>query len=571
MNNPVNSSVTLNDLCKRYWDFICFEQPLSAILAGRSTVDDVLFRDSLKDYERRVASAKIFCAELEEIPFESLQGQDRITHRLLDHDLKIMIRAYDAKDHLRPSLYPLGPEALLNYWADSSSFTCVDDADDYIRKLRSIPESLAGIKECLAEGQQQGIHYPQVIIERATATLRGLLSQPLAQNSLIRPFLKASFQSDEFQVLKQTAETVLAEIVIPALSAYADFIEKNLGATARASVACTDAPLGQALYQMHIERYTTERDTAEEIHAFGLSEVASISAEMNKIAEAEGFAGDLAGYQASLPSKPGQISPSAEALRERIEILSKRIDARIPEFFGRLPRMSYGVRSIPEAISAHMPPAYAQPNPANGTSAGVHWITGLPERCPAYMHIPLAMHEAWPGHLMHLALMQEMELPDFRRNDAARYSSLVEGWALYCEWLGNEFGFYDSPEKHYGRLEMQIWRACRLVIDTGLHAKNWSREQAIDFMRSHMSMPLITITAEVDRYIGMPGQALAYQIGYRCFRNLRADIERELGSSFRIRDFHDALMSTGAVTLPVLREFMQDWLQSRNAQLSKAA
>ncbi|MES2489720.1 MAG: DUF885 domain-containing protein [Pseudomonadota bacterium] len=571
MNTPNNSSAALATLCERYWDFICFEQPLSAILAGRSTVDDLLFRDSLKDQERRVASAKAFRVELEKISFESLQSQDRITHRLLDHDLKIMIQAHDAKDHLRPMLYPLGPESMLNYWADSSSFTCVDDAEAYIRKLRSIPESLAGIKECLAAGQQQGIHYPQVVIERATATLRGLLARPLDQSSLIQPFLKSSLQSDEFQTHKRTAETVLAEIVIPAISAYADFIEKQLGATARASIACTDAPLGQELYQFQIERYTTERDSAEEIHAFGLSEVARISDEMQQIATAEGFPGNLAGYQASLPSKTGQISPNAEALRERIEILSKRIDARIPEFFGRLPRMTYGIRSIPESISAHMPPAYAQPNPANGTTAGVHWITSLPERCPTYMHVPLAMHEAWPGHLMHLALMQEMELPEFRRHDAARYSSLVEGWALYCEWLGNEFGFYDTPDKHYGRLEMQIWRACRLVVDTGIHAKNWSRDQAIEFMRSHMSMPLITITAEVDRYIGMPGQALAYQIGYRCFRNLRIEAEQQLGSSFRIRDFHDALMATGAVTLPVLREFMQDWIQSRMALTSKAA
>ncbi|HEY1181568.1 MAG TPA: DUF885 domain-containing protein, partial [Rhodocyclaceae bacterium] len=242
-----------------------------------------------------------------------------------------------------------------------------------------------------------------------------------------------------------------------------------------------------------------------------------------------------------------------------------RIDGRMPEFFGRLPRMTYGVRSIPAAVSALMPPAYAQPNPSSGLTAGIHWITSLPERCPVYIHIPLALHEAWPGHLMHMALLQEMELPDFRRHNATRYSAQLEGWALYSEWLGHEMGLYDTPDKKYGRLEMEMWRACRLVVDTGLHAKGWTRQQAIDLMCANMSMPVETIIAEVDRYIGLPGQALGYQIGFRCMKNMRADAQARLGSAFRVRDFHDALMKVGAVTLPVWRSAMEEWVQSAQA------
>lgn len=571
MNVSSGASTALMTLCKRYWDFICAEQPITAILAGLSTAGDSLLRESPTDYERRIAAAKAMRADLATIGFESLQDQDRNTYRLLDHDLKIAIRAYDAKDHLRPMLYPLGPEATLNYWADSSTLSSADDAERYIRRLRTIPAGLAGIVECLEAGLKQGHRYPQLVIERTTGSLRALLSRPAAQSGLLRPFLQSPVQSDEMQALRRSAETALSEWVLPAIAAYADFIEKQLGNAARTSIACTDAPLGAELYRMLIERYTTECEDAEDIHAFGLSEVTRISGEMLKIATEAGYPGDLAAYRATLMSKPGQILASGEALRERIEILSKRIEARVPEFFGRLPRMTYGVRSIPEELSPYMPPAYAQPNPANGTAAGVHWITSLPERCPAYMHIPLAMHEAWPGHLMHLALMQEMELPEFRRHDGARYSACVEGWALYCEWLGNEFGLYDTPDKHYGRLEMEIWRACRLVVDTGIHVKNWTRDQAIDFMVSHMSMPVDTIRAEVDRYIGMPGQALAYQIGYRCVRTMRADAEAQLGGAFRVRDFHDALVGAGAVTLPVWREALRDWVELRKAQLSRAA
>jgi uncharacterized protein (DUF885 family) len=176
--------------------------------------------------------------------------------------------------------------------------------------------------------------------------------------------------------------------------------------------------------------------------------------------------------------------------------LSKRIDARIPEFFGRVPRTTYGVRSIPEAIAEKMPPAYAQPGPADRSAAGVHWVTSIPGKCPRHMHVPLAMHEAWPGHLMHLALIQEMEhLPAFRRYGALRYSACLEGWALYCEGLGEEMGFYDTPEKRYGRLDMEMWRAVRLVVDTGIHAKGWSRDQAMAFLEEHIVMPRSTIEA----------------------------------------------------------------------------
>jgi uncharacterized protein (DUF885 family) len=571
MNTLSDTSKALTALCERYWDCHCFEQPISAILAGRPDAGDILLRESPADYERRIAVARTISADLERIPLEFLQGQERTTHRLLDHDLKIAIRAFEAKDHLRPMLYPLGPEAVFNYWSDASTLSSTDEAEQYIRRLSSIPASLAGIVESLEAGLKLGHRYPQVVVERTTGSLRALLSRPAAQSGLLRPFLQSTVQSDEMKALKASAEIALTECVLPAITAYADFIEKQLGEGARDSIACTDAPLGAELYQMLIERYTTERESADDIHAFGLSEVARISSEMQKIAAEAGHPGDLAGYRNALMAKPGQILASAEALRERIEVLSKRIEARIPEFFGRLPRMTYGVRSIPEELSPFMPPAYAQPNPSNGTAAGVHWITALPERSPSYMHIPLAMHEAWPGHLMHLALMQEMELPDFRRHDGARYSSCVEGWALYCEWLGNEFGMYDTPEKHYGRLEMEIWRACRLVVDTGIHAMNWTRDQAIEFMVSNMSMPIDTLRAEVDRYIGMPGQALAYQIGYRCVRTIRAEAEAELGKDFRIRDFHDALVGAGAVTLPVWREELRNWVKSRKARLAKAA
>lgn len=361
--------------------------------------------------------------------------------------------------------------------------------------------------------------------------------------------------------LIEAGRVLVEKVVQPAFLSYADYLERELLPAARDNLACTADTDGIRLYSYHIGRYTTIDSSPADVHAIGLAEVERITREMVKVASDAGFPDDIAGYRRRLQTDSQQFAASAAALREQIEILSKRIDARIPEFFGRTPRTSYGVSSIPEAVAEKMPPAYAQPNPADGSAAGVHWITSIPGKCPRYIHLPLALHEAWPGHLMHLALIQEMDqLPDFRRYGAMKYAACLEGWALYCEALGEDMGLYDSPEKRYGRLEMEMWRAVRLVLDTGIHAQGWSREKAIAFFQDNMAMPLETLTAEVDRYIGMPGQALAYQLGNLKFRELRARAEAKLGDDFRIRDFHDALMAAGAVTLPVLEMLIDDWI-----------
>jgi uncharacterized protein (DUF885 family) len=287
---------------------------------------------------------------------------------------------------------------------------------------------------------------------------------------------------------------------------------------------------------------------------------------MQRVAVDVGFGNDLAAYRAFLALDPQFRAPSKEVLRERFEILSKRIDLKIPEFFGRLPRITYGICSIPECAASSMPPAYAQFNPADCSRAGIHWVTSLPAKAPTYMHIPLALHEAWPGHLMHMALIQEMDhLPEFRRYGLAfggswRYSACLEGWALYCEGLGVDMGLYESPHQHYGRLDMEMWRAVRLVVDTGLHVRGWTRVRGIEYMATHSALPRDVIESEIDRYIGMPAQALAYQVGNLGFRELRERAESHLGRRFDLRGYHDTLMAAGAVTLPVLKQLVDEYL-----------
>jgi uncharacterized protein (DUF885 family) len=224
------------------------------------------------------------------------------------------------------------------------------------------------------------------------------------------------------------------------------------------------------------------------------------------------------------------------------------------------------VQSIPAAASEKLPIAYAQPNPADGSAAGTFWINGLPDRVPTYALVSVTLHEAWPGHLMHIALMQEMTaLPMFRRANFTKYGACLEGWAMYCETLGHELGLYETPHQHFGQLDMEMWRACRLVVDTGLHARGWSREQAVRYMAERLSLSRTAIEAEVDRYIAMPAQALAYQIGGLKFRELRQRAQSRLGDRFNLRHYHDHLMAAGAVTLPVLEEVVDHWLDRHAA------
>lgn len=563
------TAAPLSDLAARFWAFQCEEFPLSALMAGVQPSTDVLLREAPADHQRRAAWALGLRRELEAIDPTALGVQDRATHALLRRELDVLIDLVACRGHLRPSLYPLGPEFSLVYWANMTALSTDAEAELYLSRLAAVPAALNGVMATLEAGAASGLRYPRLVIERAIPQVRGQMATAPDQSPFYGPLQRAATRSPALAEAAERGLALIADRVQPAFESYAAFIEARLLPLSRDSLACTDDVDGQAFYRHVIGLYTTLDEPAEAIHALGLSEVERLESEMLTVAAEAGFPGDVAGFRRRLQTDNGQFAESAESLREQIEVLSKRIDARIPEFFGRTPRATYGVKSIPEAIAESSPPAYAQPNPADGSAAGVHWITSLPGKCPRYMHLPLALHEAWPGHLMHLALIQEMEhLPAFRRYGALRYSACLEGWALYSERLGEEMGFYDTPEKRYGRLEMEMWRAVRLVVDTGLHAKGWSRDQAIGFAQAHMAMPLKTLAAEIDRYVGFPGQALAYQLGNLKFGALRRRAEEALGEDFRIRDFHDALMTAGPVTLPVLDMLIEDWIAG---QLAKRA
>lgn len=552
-------------LAEHYWAFECHALPLSAVLAGQTLHDAVLFRESAADHQRRNTDAGDLLARAEQIDTGPLNAQERATLALIQRELAGLRAQHAVDSWQRPWLFPAGPDFTAMFWANSTSISDAAAAALYVDRLAGLPAYLRDVQSNIEAGHVRGYRYPRVVLHSAAANTRGILGAAPETSAWLSPF-KRSPSAAQPGVLAQ-AERALGVVrgaLLPALQAWAGFLESLVARGARESLSCVDGPAGAAYYRTWVQHFTSTTNDPDAVHALGLAEVARLEREIEAVAGEAGHAGDVPGYRAFLASDPQFVAPSRDALRESIEALCKRVDRRIPEFFSLIPRITYGVQSIPDAVSARMPPAYAQPSPADGTAAGIFWISGLPSKAPSYLHPALVVHEAWPGHLMHLALLNEQsELPAFRRYGAVKYTACVEGWALYCEMLGVELGVYTTPHEHYGRLEMQMWRAVRLVVDTGIHWYGWSREQAVAYMAGRLSLSRETIEGEVDRYAALPAQALGYQIGGLKVGELRQRAEAQLGARFRHRDFHAAVMSAGAVTLPVLDDLVSDWLQGQ--------
>jgi len=360
----------LKDLCQRYWSFQCEETPLFAFFAGVALAHDDLMRDAPADHERRAEAARAMLQELAAIPIAALGVQDRATHALLGRELSNLVRLVAVRGHLRPTIFPAGAEFTVMVWANALTLKTRDEARAFVRRLRKVGPALEGVPASQQAGVQEGISYPRMAVERASAVVMALADQPAKESPFYGPMVRAG---SRFDTEAQEAERVVASEVQPALQAYAEFLRDGLGAVARDGVGVTEDLAGSEYYAALVEAYTSLEEPADAIHDLGLREVARLTAEMKTVATAAGFEGDLEGYRRRIMSDNSLIARSPEALCEQLEVLHKRIDGRIPEFFGRTPRTTHGARSIPEALSDAQPPAYAQPNPADNSAAGVHW------------------------------------------------------------------------------------------------------------------------------------------------------------------------------------------------------
>jgi uncharacterized protein (DUF885 family) len=462
----------------------------------------------------------------------------------------------------------MGGIQTLSETAEILPFQSVKDYEDWIKRLQGVGPLVDQHITLLDEAVREGRTQPRAIMERLPPQLALQVVDSPEKSPFYGPFRRFpdTIGAADRARLDAAGRAAIASSVLPAYKRLQTAFNARYLPATRATVGISGTPQGADYYRERIAYHTTLSGlTADEIHAIGLSEVARIRGEMLKIKDQVGFKGTLQEFFVFLRTDPQFYYKTPQELFEAYLAVSKRIDPGLVKLFGKLPRTPYGLRAIPATSAPNTTTAYYQPPAADGSRAGFYYVNLYrPEVRPKYEMEVLSVHEAVPGHHLQIALaLEQASMPQFRRN--AGYTAYVEGWALYSESLGEELGLYQDPYSKFGQLTYDMWRAVRLVVDTGLHAKGWSRQQAIDFFKDNAAKTEADIVNEIDRYIAWPGQALAYKIGQLRISALRREAETRLGARFDIRAFHDTLLATGAVPLDVMEPRMRAWIAAQQA------
>ena len=559
MPTPVDQ---LHQLLHDEWERRLEFNPLFATSTGETRYNDRLPRVREEDYAAYYADLSTFRARLEGIEREMLPQQEQLNYdiwrRLIDNDLReLEFGGYRLPLSKVWGFHLALPDCYLNMPFDS-----MEDYERYIGRLSDFPRYIQDQIELMRGALQRGFIPPRVILEGVDETIRAQMVADPTQSVNYQPFLSfpAGFSETQRSRLGQAGQAAIQQAVIPGYQAALDFLLDVYMPAARATIAASELPNGWEFYTHRIQFFTSLNLTPQEVHQTGLDEVKRIRAEMEAVQQKVGFTGNFRQFIEFLRSDTRFYVQTPEQLLEKTALVLKRMDGELPRLFKTLPRLPYGIRAIPDFSAPGNTAAYYFPGPGDGSRAGVYYVNtyDLPSR-PTYEIEALSLHEAVPGHHLQIALQQELEnLPLFRRHNG--FTSFVEGWALYAERLGLEVGFYQDAYSDFGRLSYEMWRACRLVVDTGMHALGWSREQAIETMLDNTSSTLLNITNEVDRYIAWPGQALAYKIGELKIRQLRARAETAMGAQFDLRSFHDVLLRQGAVPLDVLEGMVNEYI-----------
>lgn len=445
----------------------------------------------------------------------------------------------------------------------SARHTTVHDFDNLIARLNAAPKLIEQNQILLQEGILKGITQPAATLAGVPAQFDSLITKKLEKNSLYLPFLKIPDSIDEKDQLRirASASQAILEKVIPSLTKFRDFLVKDYIAKARHSIAFSDLPDGKAWYAYRAKASTTTQMTPQEIHEIGLKEVTRIQSLMEQTMREAKFKKGLTAFFHFLRTDKRFFFQHREELLSEYRNIAKRADPELPTLFGKLPRLPYGVRPVPNYNERNMPAAYYDGGSTEARRPGYFTVNAYAlESRPKWEMEDLLMHEAVPGHHLQIAIAQEQTtLPNFRRH--GYFNAFTEGWGLYAETIGYDLGFYTDPYSKMGQLSGEMWRACRLVVDTGMHSLGWSREQAVQFMLSHMPKPEHDIRVEVDRYLSWPGQALSYKIGQMKITELKLRAKTRLGARFDIRAFHDQILAEGALPLDVLDAQTEAWIK----------
>jgi uncharacterized protein (DUF885 family) len=546
----------LDALLAEVWEQSLVENPLLATATGDHRFDDRLPSMAMADLERRAGQSQRFLDRLLAIDPAGLGPGDRISHRMLELQLRDDLAGHRFGEWRVPLTSDSGFHTEIALLPREVPLATVRDYESYIARLRAIPAYFDQHVALLREGLRTGFTVPRVVLEGYDVTIRTHAVAKPEKSVFWAPFeaFPSGIATPERERLRAAGRAAIAEAVLPAYRSLLDFFTREYLPGARTTTAAADLPDGRAYYEWLVRRYTTLDTTADEVHAIGRREVERIHGEMLDVIRQAGFGGDFPAFLERLRTDPRFYARTPEDLLKEAAWIAKRMDGKLPSLFRRLPRQPYGVEPVPPDLAPKYTGGRYVGAPLDGARAGTYWVnTYALESRPLYTLEALTLHEAVPGHHLQIALAKELEgLPAFRRYGYV--NAFGEGWGLYSERLGLEAGFYTDPYANFGRLTYEMWRACRLVVDTGLHAKGWPRSRAVEFMAANTALSRHEITTEVDRYISWPGQALAYKMGELEIRKLRARAEKALGERFDVRAFHDAVLENGAVPLTVLEE-----------------
>jgi uncharacterized protein (DUF885 family) len=546
-----------------YWEFFLGEFPTYATYLGDHRYDDKLEDVSEAHYHSRIQKTREFLDQLHSHKKPSSPA-DRLNYELFERELSDKLEESKFEPFLQPISQQEGPHIDFPQIITYHPFNTPRDFENYLSRLHLFPRLIDQLISCMDKGITRGIAQTKIVVEKTVPQMDAHIVENPDRSEFYKPFTSSEslkeMSDKESQRLRDEAKHAILSSVVPSYRKLRDFVAGPYLKGARKEEGIWFLHDGKERYEFCIRHHTTTSLSPDQIHQIGLDELKRIHTEIRGIMTKAGFKGSIQDYANKMRNDRSMYYSSASELLAGFRAILRKMDAKLPELFGRLPKAKYDLREIESYRADSAPDAYYYPPPEDGSRPAYFYVnTFRPETRPKYTMEALAYHEAVPGHHLQIAIQQELDrLPMFRRY--AGYSAFVEGWALYSERLPKEIGFYQTLESDFGRLTLEAWRAARLVVDTGIHSKHWTRDMAIRFMEENTALSGQNVVSEVDRYIAWPGQALAYKIGERKISELRSRAEKNLGTSFNLRSFHDELLNEGALALDVLESKMNIWL-----------
>ncbi|MDP9003980.1 MAG: DUF885 domain-containing protein [Verrucomicrobiota bacterium] len=556
----------LNAFFDAEWDYEMQQNPTRASSLGDRRWNDRWPDRSLEAIRKDEQHTTDTLARLSQIDRARLSTADQLNYDLFKKDLEMDIEGFKFRAYLMP-ISQRGGLQTLDELGDRLRFETVKDYEDWITRLRSLPAFVEQEMALMREGAKTHVMWPRIVLSRIPAQIDKQIVAKPEDSPFFKPLKKFpdAIPNADRERLTKSASEAIASGVFPSFQKLKKYFVEEYLPAAFDQVGVWQMPQGAEFYAYLARRHTTTTLTPQQIHEKGLSEVARIHAEMQAVMEKVGFKGTLPEFFTKLRTDPQFFYKTPEELLEAYRALAKRIDPNLVKVFKTLPRTPYGVTPIPDKIAPDTTTAYYNQPAADGSRAGLYFVNLYkPETRPKWEMMALSLHESVPGHHLQIALAQELgDIPKFRRYGG--YTAFVEGWGLYAESLGQDMGLYDDPYSRFGQLTYEMWRAVRLVVDTGMHYMKWDRQRVIDFFMANAPKAENDIVNEIDRYISMPGQALAYKIGELKIKELRDRARAAIGERFDLREFHDAVLLSGAVPLDVLERNIDAWIATRKA------